>query len=115
MIYMVIQVIPDHTPATRCGPTVRYGWSLTWRFMVRHKTLLSAIRRWDIPFINGLLILLIWLDKPLADADEATVHEAALQQVVDGLEEERSTLVGQAALPLAVLLTWEAGGHIKVI
>lgn len=56
---------------------------------------------------------MIWLDKPLADADEAAVHEAALQQVVDGLEEERSTLVGQAALPLTVLLTWEAGGHIE--
>lgn len=58
-----------------------------------------------LPLVDGLLVLLIWLDKPLADADEATVHEAALQQVVDGLEQERPTLVGEAALPLAVLLT----------
>lgn len=58
----------------------------------------------DAPLVDGLLILLIWLDEPLADADEAAVHEAALQQVVDGLEEERPTLVGKAALPLAVLL-----------
>lgn len=59
----------------------------------------------DIPLIDGLLLLLVWLDEPLADADEAAVHEATLQQVVDGLEQERSTLVGQAALPLAILLT----------
>lgn len=58
----------------------------------------------DAPLVDGLLILLIWLDEPLADADEAAVHEAALQQVVDGLEQERPTFVGKAALPLAVLL-----------
>lgn len=63
----------------------------------------------DIPLIDGLLLLLVWLDEPLADADEAAVHEAALQQVVDGLEQERPTLVGQAALPLAILLTWKQG------
>lgn len=49
---------------------------------------------------------MVWLDEPLADANEATVHEAALQQVVNGFEEERPALVGQAALPLAILLAW---------
>lgn len=73
--------------------------------MMHHKTLLSAIRKQDIPFINGLLLLLVWLHKPLADADKAAVHETALQQVVDGLEQERSTLIGQATLPLTILLT----------
>lgn len=58
----------------------------------------------DAPFVDDLLLLLVWLDKPLADANEAAVHEAALQQVVDGFEQERPALVGQAALPLAVLL-----------
>lgn len=62
-------------------------------------------RKWTVPFVDGLLLLLIWLDKPLADANKVPVHEAALQQVVDGLEQECSTLVGQAALPLAILLT----------
>lgn len=75
--------------------------------MACHITLLSAIRKQDVPFINGLLFLLVWLNEPLADADKATVHETALQEVVDGLEQERSALVGQAALPLAVLLTWK--------
>lgn len=58
----------------------------------------------DLPFVDDLFLLLVWLDKPLADADEAAVHEAALQQVVDGFEQERPALVGQAAFPLAVLL-----------
>lgn len=66
---------------------------------------LCAVRTHVIPFINGLLLLLVWLNKPLADADKATVHETALQQVVDGFEQERSTLVGQATLPLTILLT----------
>lgn len=81
-------------------------WSLTWRFTAPRKNF-AARRRGGgtLPLVDGLLVLLIWLDKPLADADEAAVHEAALQQVVDGLEQERSTLVGEAALPLAVLLT----------
>ena len=65
----------------------------------------SAVGKRDTPFINGLLLLLVWLDEPLADADKATVHETAFQQVVDGLEQQRSTLIGQAALPHAVLLT----------
>ncbi len=71
--------------------------------------LLSAIGEQDTPFIDGLLPLLVWLHKPLANADEATVHETALQQVVDGFEQERSTLVGQATLPLTVLLTCKQG------
>lgn len=58
-----------------------------------------------IPFIKGLPFLLVWLNKPLPNADKATVHETALQQVVDGLEQECSTLVGQATLPLTILLT----------
>ena len=58
-----------------------------------------------IPFVNGLLLLLVGLNEPLADANKATVHETALQQVVDGFEQECSTLVGQATLPLAILLT----------
>lgn len=53
-----------------------------------------AVRRPSVPFVNGLLLLLVWLNEPLADANEATVHEAALQQVVDGFEQERPTLVG---------------------
>lgn len=59
-----------------------------------------------LPFVDALLLLLVWLNKPLADADEAAIHEAALQQVVDGFEQERPALVGQAAFPLAVLLAW---------
>lgn len=59
-----------------------------------------------LPFVDALLLLLVWLNKPLADADEAAIHEASLQQVVDGFEQERPALVGQAALPLAVLLAW---------
>lgn len=58
----------------------------------------------DIPFVDGLLLLLVWLNKPLADSDEAAVHKAALEQVVDGFEQERPALVRQAAFPLTVLL-----------
>ena len=58
----------------------------------------------DKPFVDGFLVLLVGLHEPLPDADKAPVHEAALQQVVDGFEQERATLVRQAALPLAVLL-----------
>lgn len=57
-----------------------------------------------LPFVDDFLILLIGLHKPLADAYETAVHEAALQQVVDGFEQERATLIRQAAFPLAVLL-----------
>ena len=58
----------------------------------------------DKPLVDGLLVLLVGLHEPLPDAHKAAVHEAALQQVVDGFEQERATLVRQAALPLAVLL-----------
>lgn len=58
-----------------------------------------------VPLVNALLILLVWFHKPPADADKAAVHEASLQKVVDGFEQECSTLVRQAALPLAILLT----------
>lgn len=53
----------------------------------------------NIPLVDGLLILLIRFDKPLADANEAAIHEAALQQVVDGFEQQRATFVGKAVLP----------------
>lgn len=53
----------------------------------------------DIPLVDGLLVLLVRFDEPLADADEAAVHEAALQQVVDGFEEQRATFVREAVLP----------------
>lgn len=59
----------------------------------------------DIPFVNGLLLLLVWLYKPLANTDKAAVHETSLQQVVDGFKQKRPTLVGEAALPLTILLT----------
>lgn len=51
-------------------------------------------KKQDIPFVNGLLLLLVWLDKPLANTNKAPVHEAALQQVVNGFEQESSTLIG---------------------
>lgn len=58
----------------------------------------------DVPLVDGLLILLVGLDKPLADANEAAIHEAALQQVVDGFEQQRATFVGKAVLPEPVIL-----------
>lgn len=67
----------------------------------------SSTGKQDAPFVDDLLLLLVWLDKPLADADEAAVHEAALQQVVNGFEQECPALIGQAAFPLAILLTWK--------
>lgn len=75
--------------------------------------LFTVIKTCHIPLIYGLFLLLVWLDEPLANADKSTVHETALQQVVDGLEEERPTLVGQAALPLAILFTWRQGRYVK--
>ena len=57
------------------------------------------------PLVDGLLVLLVGLDEPLAEAHEAAVHQAALQQVVDGFEQERAALVRQAALPHAVILS----------
>lgn len=63
-----------------------------------------------LPLVNGLLILFIGFDKPFSDAHEVTVHQTALQQVVNGLEEKSSTFVGQTAFPHAVIL---ACGEIK--
>lgn len=57
------------------------------------------------PLVIGLLVFLVGLHKPLADADEAAVHEAALQQVVDGFEEQRATFIRQAVVPHAIVLT----------
>lgn len=59
-----------------------------------------------VPFVDGLLILLVRLDEPLADANEAAIHEAALQQVVDGFEQQCATLVGKSVLPQPVVLGW---------
>lgn len=52
-----------------------------------------------LPFVDGLLILLVGFDEPLAYTNKGSVHEAAFQQVMDGFEEQRSALVGQATLP----------------
>lgn len=60
----------------------------------------------DLPPVDGLLVLLVGLHEPFADADEAAIHEAALQQVVDGFEEQRATLVGEAVLPEPVVFGW---------
>lgn len=68
-----------------------------------------------LPFVDGLLILLVGFDKPLADTNKGSVHEAALQQVMDGFEEQRSALVGQAALPRTVLITLRHRGHISTL
>lgn len=57
-----------------------------------------------LPLVNGLLILFVGFDKPFPDAHKTTVHQTALQQVVNGLEEKSSTFVGQTALPHAVIL-----------
>lgn len=66
---------------------------------------LSDISKQNLPFINDLLLLLVWLNKPLANANKATVHETTFQQVVNGFKQECSTLIGQAAFPLTILLT----------
>lgn len=58
-----------------------------------------------LPLVDGLLIFLIGLDKPLADAHKAAVHEAAFQQVVDGFEEQCATLVRQTTFPHTVFIT----------
>ncbi len=60
-----------------------------------------------LPFVDRLLILLVGFDKPLANTNEGSVHEAALQQVMDGFEEQRSALVGQATIPRTILITCE--------
>lgn len=61
----------------------------------------------SVPLVDGLLILLVGLDKPLANANEAAIHEAALQQVVDGFKQQSATLVGKAILPQPVVLGWK--------
>lgn len=43
------------------------------------------------------------LHEPLAQTDEVAGQEAALDEVVEGLEEERAALVGQSRLPGALL------------
>lgn len=47
----------------------------------------------NIPLVDRLLILLIRLHKPFANANKAAIHEAALQQVVDGFEQQRATFI----------------------
>ena len=64
----------------------------------------------DSPLVDGLLVLLVGLDEPAADAHEAAVDQAALQQVVHGLEEQRAALVRQAVLPHALVLGCGGGG-----
>lgn len=80
--------------------TLQYWWRYQWTGYRRG--ILSGL----LPLIDGLLILLVGLDKPLANTDKAAVHEATLQQVMDSFEQECAALIGQATLPLAVLLTW---------
>lgn len=58
-----------------------------------------------VPLVDGLLILLVGFDEPLSDANEAAIHEAALQQVVDGFEQQRATLIGKAVLPQPIILS----------
>ena len=65
----------------------------------------------DSPLVDGLLVLLVGLDEPAADAHEAAVDQAALQQVVHGLEEQRAALVRQAVLPHALVLGCGGGGE----
>ena len=60
----------------------------------------------NVPFVDGLLVLLVGFDKPLPDPNEAAIHEAALQQVVDGFEQQRATLVGKPVLPQPNILAW---------
>lgn len=60
----------------------------------------------NVPLVDGLLILLVGLHEPLADANEAAVHEAALQQVVNGFEQQRATFIGKAVLPQPIILSW---------
>lgn len=70
----------------------------------------SQNRRGDratVPLVDGLLILLVRFDEPLADANEAAVHEAALQQVVDGFEQKGAAFVGKAVLPQTIILSWK--------
>lgn len=57
-----------------------------------------------LPLVNGLLVLFVGFDEPFSDAYETAVHQTALQQVVNGLEEKSSTFVGQTAFPHTVIL-----------
>lgn len=58
-----------------------------------------------LPLVDGLFIFLVGFDKPLADTHKAAVHEAALQQVVDGFEEQCAALVCQTTFPHTVFIT----------
>lgn len=40
-----------------------------------------------IPLVNGLLVLFVGFDEPFPDAYKTAVHQTALQQVMNGLEE----------------------------
>lgn len=82
------------------------GWREMSAAKPRPKGQLSRASSADLPPVDGLLVLLVGLHKPFADADEAAIHEAALQQVVDGFEEQRATLVGEAVLPEPVVFGW---------
>lgn len=73
----------------------------------------SQPQRPGLPLVDGLFILLVGFDKPLPEAYKAAVHEAALQQVVDGLEEQRAALIGQAGLPHAIFLGCGDRSHRK--
>lgn len=74
--------------------TEYYKRSVIFNLTIHRISYNFSRKKQDIPFINGLLLLLVWLDKPLANTNKAPVHEAALQQVVNGFEQERSTLIG---------------------
>lgn len=58
-----------------------------------------------LPLVDGLLVFLVGFDKPLADAHKAAVHEAALQQVVDGFEEQCTALIRQTTFPHTIFIT----------
>lgn len=54
--------------------------------------------------VYGLLVLFVGFDEPFADAYKTAVHQTALKEVMNGLEEKSSTFVGQTALPHTVVL-----------
>lgn len=60
----------------------------------------------NVPLVDGLLILLVGFHKPFANANKAAIHEAPLQQVVDGFEQQRATLIGKAILPNPLVFSW---------
>ena len=76
-----------------------------------HRTLpVDEERQRERKMCHGVVVLLrtlVRLNEPFSQPDEVAREQTSLDQVVQGFEQQRPALVGQAALPRALFAVWK--------